>query len=547
MIFKALLPLAAAFVSLGATAPLPPLTPAEQLATNTVRAYVEFLTDDRLEGRDTGSRGHEIAAQYVASQYRLLGLEPGGSDGSWFVQVPLRRATTVQPGPTFTLTVGGRAIPLRPGIDAAIRPSLTERHRDLSADLVFVGFGLDEPGLGFDDYRGLDVRGKIVVALGGTPTNLPTEIAAHLRSAKSDAAAVHGALGLIEIAGPGPRGDRASDVAGAARRPALNWFDGTKSGESAGLRANLTLSSEWQARLFDGTPRSLAALRDEAKSASPRGFPLPARLAFTADSAWTDFTSPEVIGRLPGTDPVRKAENVILMAHLDHLGMKDDAKPGEHAVYNGALDNAAGVATMLEAAREFVANGQRPARSVLFIANTGEERGLLGADYLAVHPTVDPRSITSVVDLDMPLPLYDFTDVIAFGADHSTVAQTIADAGQAMGISVSPDPMPQESIFTRSDHYRFVRRGVPAILMMTGYANGGEAVWKHFLAKVYHSPADNLSQPILWRALARYGTLSYRIASALANALDRPRWYAGDYFGDKFAPGEKRALKRAAE
>ena len=179
---------------------------------------------------------------------------------------------------------------------------------------------------------------------------------------------------------------------------------------------------------------------------------------------------------------------------------------------------------------------------IFYIANTGEEKGLLGADYLAVHPPVPSASITSVVDLDMPLPLYEFTDVTAFGADHSTVARTISEAGAAMGVRVSPDPMPAESIFTRSDHYPFVRRGVPAVLMMTGYANGGEVVWKHFMAKIYHSPADDLSQPISWHALARYGELNYRIARALADAPDRPRWYAGDYFGERFAPGQPRAL-----
>jgi Zn-dependent M28 family amino/carboxypeptidase len=250
-----------------------------------------------------------------------------------------------------------------------------------------------------------------------------------------------------------------------------------------------------------------------------------------------------VIARLPGTDPVRAAENVVLMAHLDHLGVKPDAKAGEDRIYNGALDNAAGVATMLEAAREFVASGRRPARSILFIANTGEEKGLLGADYLAVHPPVPAPSIVSVVDLDMPLPLYDFTDVIAFGADHSTLARTVAQAGKAMGISVSPDPMPQESIFVRSDHYSFVRRGVPAILLMTGYANGGEPVWKHFMANIYHSPADDLSQPIQWRSLARYGMLNTAIARALADDPERPRWYAGDYFGDRVAPGQPRATR----
>ena len=530
-----------ALAMLGAAPPLAPMSAEEMIAANNVRAHVEFLADDRLEGRDTGSRGHEIAARYVASQFRALGLQPGGRDGSWFVQVPLRRATNA-PGQVATISGPTGVVTLRAGTDFAVGPSQSERHRQLTADLVFVGYGLDEPLLGLNDYRRIDVRGKIVVVLGGTPAGLPTEIAAHVGSTKSEAAVAHGAIGLIELTGDGPRGKRASDVAGTMKRATIDWHDDTPGARAPKLRANITMSPEWQDRLFDGARQSLAAVRKSSRG--PSGFPLPRRLTLSADSTWVDFTSPEVIGKLPGTGPLA-GENVLLMAHLDHLGMKADAKPGEHAVYNGALDNAAGVATMLEAAREFVASGKPNGRSILFIANTGEEKGLLGADYFAAHPTVPAGSITSVVDLDMPLPLYDFTDVIAFGADHSTVARTVAEAGRTMGIAVSPDPMPQETIFTRSDHYRFVRRGVPAILLMTGYANGGEAVWKNFLAKVYHSPADNLSQPIEWRSLARYGMLNYRIARALADAPERPRWFAGDYFGDRFAPKQARAAPSA--
>jgi Zn-dependent M28 family amino/carboxypeptidase len=229
------------------------------------------------------------------------------------------------------------------------------------------------------------------------------------------------------------------------------------------------------------------------------------------------------------------------MAHLDHLGINEGAGPGQDSVYNGALDNAAGVATMIEAARQFATSGKPPRRSVLFIANTGEEKGLRGADYFAANPTVPLQSIVAVVGLDMPMLLYDFTDVTAFGGEHSTIARTIADAARSMGIAVSPDPMPDQAIFVRSDHYRFVTRGIPAILLMTGYANGGEAKWKEFFASTYHQPNDDLSQPIRWHQGARYAELNYRIALALADADERPRWYRGDYFGDTFAPAEPKS------
>ena len=229
------------------------------------------------------------------------------------------------------------------------------------------------------------------------------------------------------------------------------------------------------------------------------------------------------------------------MGHLDHLGVKRDAKTGEDRIYNGALDNAAGVASMLEAARAFAESGTRPRRSILFIANTAEERGLLGADYFARNPTVPIANIASVVDLDMPLLLYDFTDVIAFGAERSTLAQTVARAARSMNLKLSPDPMPEQSIFTRSDHYQFVRQGVPAVFLATGFANGGAETWAAFLDGAYHHVHDDLTQKIDWRAGARFAELNYLISRELADADRRPLWYRGDYFGNLFAPDAPRA------
>jgi Zn-dependent M28 family amino/carboxypeptidase len=254
-------------------------------------------------------------------------------------------------------------------------------------------------------------------------------------------------------------------------------------------------------------------------------------------------TSPNVIGMLPGSDPRLRDEYVILTAHLDHLGIKADAGSGEDRIFNGALDNAAGIATMIEAARLFVTSGERPRRSILFMAVTGEEKGLLGSEYFAHFPTVPIGRIAGVVDLDMPVLLYDFTDVVAFGAEHSTVAEAVRRAARSMGVALSPDPMPEQNIFVRSDHYMFVKQGVPAILLMTGYANGGEAKWKQFLDVTYHNVDDELDQPIHWQAGARYARLNYLIARELADADARPRWYRGDFFGDRYAPNAPRAAQ----
>ena len=534
--------IAVAFLAVAATAGAQVPSTAEQDIARRVRADVEFLASDSLEGRETGSRGYAIAAEYVASQFRAIGLEPAGDNGSWFQQVPFRRATNDKP-PKLTLTIGGQQIALDTQKDGTVRPSVTEKLRSLSAGFVFVGYGLKDNRYAFDDYRGLDLHGKIAVALEGAPSGLPSDIGAHLNSSKSRFAAAAGAIGFLEIRrNDGQRGN------GVARggRPLVDWVDSAGQAGSVpqGLRVQLSLSEELAARLFEGAQESLDAVRREAKANSrigPRGFSLMPTIAVEAESKWEDFKSPEVIGLLKGSDPSLAAEHVVLMGHLDHLGMRTDAKPGEDAIYNGALDNAAGVATMLEAARQFTAQPVRPKRSVLFIANTGEERGLLGADYYANHSTVPSQNIVGVVDLDMPLLLYPFTDVTAFGADHSTIGAAVVEAGRSMGVSVSPDPMPEQAIFTRSDHYMFVRRGVPAVLLMTGYANGGKAYWDAYLAKTYHSPQDDLSQKIDWGAGARYALLNYRISLAMADAPQRPMWLKGDYFGDLFNPRGQRA------
>lgn len=508
-------------------------------AADRIRAHVEFLASDLLEGRDTGSRGHSIAAAYVASEFRKLGLRPGGQNGSWLVPVPFRRASHAAT-PTMSLSVGGRRIPLVIGKDAALRPSLTERQRSLSAPLIFVGHGISDARLGIDDYSGLDVRGKIAVGLADGPPGIPTDVAAHLRSIQADTAAAHGAIGFIEL----------SDAARApnqlqrfATRPIVDWVDEQgRTGHAGAVRATIALSQEIAERLFRGTRMPLATVQAQARAGKKvRGFDLPATLTLTSKSSWQDFTSPEVVGILAGSDPRLAREHIVLMGHLDHLGVKPDARRGEDAIYNGALDNAAGVATMLEAARHFVDSGKRPRRSVMFIANTGEELGLLGASYFASHPTVPAEQIVGLVDLDMPLLLYDFTDVIAFGAEHSTIARAVAQAGASMRVSVSPDPMPDESLFVRSDHYPFVKRGVPAVFLMTGYANGGKQAWQRFLDSVYHTPKDDLAQPIDWRAGARFAELNYRIARTMADAEQRPLWYARDYFGETFAPRQPKA------
>ena len=507
------------------------------------RSHVAFLADDRLEGRDSGSSGHALAAAYVADQFSRLGLRPGGTNG-WYQQVPLRSARLIGE-PSMTVLAGGRKQSWRGGTDIILGPSQFERKQDFTAPVTFVGYGIDAPDKGLRDYDGLDVRGKIVAVLSGAPGDLDSEVAAFLSERKQAMAARRGAIGMITLPTEASEATAPWELRLRRRRViSMAWAEGKRAaGDAESVRAVVMVNTPVAEKLFAGAARSYRDVRAEAgrKGRRVSGFPLQAQARIQRRSSWKPLASPNVIGLLPGADPRLRNEYIVLMAHLDHLGIDRSAGKDADRIYNGALDNAAGIATMIEAARAFAQSGRRPRRSILFIASTAEEKGLLGADYFARHPIVPIDQIAAAVDLDMPLLLYDFADVIAFGAEHSTVARAVERAARSMNVAVSPDPMPEEHIFVRSDHYMFVKQGVPAILLMTGFANGGEAQWRDFLAKTYHSVSDDMRQPIRWDAGARFAKLNYLIARELADATERPRWYRGDMFGDLYAPGAPRA------
>jgi hypothetical protein len=512
------------------------------------RAHVAFLADDLLEGRDTGSRGHEIAARYVATQFDSYGLEPGGTDGGWFQQVPFQKTTRGADKGSITISGPGGAKRFRHGENVMVTISPREARIDVSAPLVFVGYGTEDERLGLDDYQGLDVKDCIVVALRGYPKGLPTEEGAHVSAQKGKVAQKHGALGVIVVATL--QFEKAfpwEKMLEYSNDPDFDWVDadGKAHSEAPLLRAGGFLNAPAAELLFAGAERSFADVRAEADQdkGAPKGFALKTRIRIQGEGAWERVTSPNVIAILPGSDPELSKEYIVLSAHLDHLGIKDvpNSKPGDDRIYNGAMDNGAGIATLLEVARASAEATDKPRRSMIFLASTAEEKGLLGADYYAHFPTVPISQIVGNVDLDMPLLTYEFTDVVAFGANHSNIARFVAQAVAPMNVKLMDDPMPEQGIFTRSDHYQFVRQGVPAVFLMTGYANGGEKAWGEFQSGNYHTPQDDMSQKIDWKAGAKFAEANYRITRAMADSKTRPLWYSGDYFGDEFAPKAARA------
>jgi len=516
--------------------------PSPDFSADRFKAHVTFLADDALEGREAGTRGHEIAARYIASQFAVLGVKPAGSDGTYYENAHFVESALTGAPPTIEIEGGGRTQTLRQGEKAFIVGPLNGGTADVRAPLVFAGYGMTDNVLGVDDYAGLDVKGKIAVVLWALPIGMDSEIGAHLQSVQAHTAAEHGAVGVVRIAVTIPW----ESVEHFAGHPFTTWVqkNGTPFDPTGGLKSAAVLEQTAADLLFEGSGTRLPQILDAVgKGTRPAGFTLKTTARLIATTATRTFSSPEVVGVIEGSDPGLKNEYVVLMAHADHIGITGTG-PGDH-INTGALDNAAGIATLLEVGRAFATGPDRPRRSILLVANTAEEKGLLGAEYFAHYPTVPMDRITAAIDLDMPILLYDFTDVVAFGASHSTLDSAFRQAGSEMGVSLSPDPMPEESIFTRSDHYPMVKAGVPAVMLATGLANGGDNALRTFLANNYHQPSDDVSQPIVWSAGAKFAELNYRAVRTLADANERAHWYAHDYFGDHFAPNAEKAPKPA--
>lgn len=511
-----------------------------QKSADNIKAHVTFLASDLLEGREAGSRGYDIAAAYAASQMAQLGLKPGGDKGSYFQHVPMVAFQAADRGTFVLRDKAGKATPLVFGEDYLVGRNPVAAQTKVSARLVFVGFGVVAPEHRRNDYAGLDVKGKIVVALSGAPSAYQTEERAYYSSGRTKRAQAEarGAVGFIQVNTPGD--EKLYPFANSARQWkswGMSWrtLAGAAFAVAPTVPTLASISVKGAEKLFAGAPADLKRITEmaQSKAQDPPRFVLPVTLDASFATTIKPVESSNVVGLIEGADPKLKDQVVVLSAHLDHLGISEPVN-GD-AINNGALDNAAGSAVTLEVARMFMAATQKPKRTILFLLDTGEEKGLVGAEYFARNPTVPLSSIVADVDLDMPILTYDFTDVIAFGAERSSIGPAARRAAMGMGLTLLPDPMPEEGLFTRSDHYRFVEVGVPAVFFMTGFANGGEKAFRSFLAERYHKPNDDLNQPINWLVGAKFARLNYEVTRELTDMAERPAWNKGDFFGTKYS------------
>lgn len=508
-----------------------------EVSPEVLGAHLRFLAHDSLEGRGTGTAGYDRAAEYVAACFRVLGLEPAGTDG-YLQPVPFRRARTVQ-GTALVLEgpSGRRELVIEE--DYLPAPDLLRERSEITAPLVLAGFGVTAPSRKYDDYRKVDAQGKIVVLLTGAPASFPATERAHFANSrvKYENAVRHGAVGVLLVRTrdqtfPWDRAVR------QARGGTMAWLDeqGKPHGGFPELRARATLSDAAAQRLFEEAPQSHDAVLTAAERGLPPAFDLPVRATIRTVNQHQRLTSPNVGGLLTGSDPRLGEEVVVFTAHLDHLGIGEPVQ-GD-SIYNGALDNASGSAALLEVARAFVRLPERPRRSVLFLAVTAEEMGLLGSDYFAEFPTVPIERIVANVNLDGLAILYPLRELVPLGAEHSTLDSAVARAAHRMDITLGPDPFPQEVFFVRSDQYSFVRRGVPSLFLFMGFRtdSGIDAAdrFRKWLATRYHLPQDDLEQPLNLEAGARHAQLNFLAGLEVANAEQRPAWKAGDFFGKTF-------------
>ena len=513
-------------------------------------AHIKFLADDLLEGRDTGTKGHAIAARYFASQLQAAGVEPAGEKGSWFQDVPLLavkldparcvfRVDAASPTPAWTLSSSTEVL---------ITPAPDRPVAAVSGELVFAGYGVTAPAYGYDDVP-KDLRGKIAVVLSRAPRSDRQDYFPNTASAvygdtqrKAELLAGRGAGAVVIVATPEslvsyPWEKR---VKNAQTHDAMYWLEADRAASGSPVPV-AQITPEAFARMLTLAKRketleSLVALGQKNKL---KPFALGLRATLQTGATVRRLTSENVVGVLRGSDPQRSKEYVVYTAHMDHVG-RGPAVEGDD-IYNGAVDDAAGVAGLIEVARAFAALPRRPPRSILFLGVTAEEKGLLGSDYFAHHPTVPIASIVADVNSDFLTGWWTPHDVIALGAEHSSLEEDVRAAAAALGLTVSPDPAPEQTYFVRSDQYSFVKKGIPAVFPSSGQkdASGGveanRATMAAWVREHYHQPSDEWSPKTNYEAMAVEVRYYFLIGLSIAMDPARPAWKSGDIFGALFA------------
>jgi len=493
-------------------------------------SHVLFLADDKLEGRNTGSEGYRKAAVYVAGEFERAGVKPAGVDG-YMQMVRFHTRRLKESESSLTMVRNGESEELVLGQDAIIGTRVDPAPA-VNAPVVFAGYGLTVPEMQYDDLAGLDLRGKIVMYLSGGPSNIPGPQRSHYQSADERGRFLEraGVIGTLVIPNPHHMDLPWQRIALSSHQASMTLADPALNSQF-GLKFSAMVNPAQAEKWFAGSGHTfddLVALADAGKPL-PR-FPLHVSMVAKAAVDRGEVESNNVIGVLPGTDPVLKDQYVVLSAHLDHLGIGEPIN-GDR-IYNGAMDNASGVATLLDIAESLNEAKPKLRRSLLFVVVTGEEKGLLGSKYFAAHPTVKLNSVVADLNVDMFLPLFPLHSVTVYGLNESDLGDDIRTVARWHGIRVQDDQEPERNIFIRSDQYSFIRRGIPSLAMKVGYEKGSpeEKIAKTWLKERYHAPADDTKQPVDLECAARFDELLRALAEAVADRPEKPHWYPNSFF-----------------
>jgi len=511
-----------------------------------LRAHIKFLSDDRLEGRGTGARGGELAALYCAEQFEAMGLKGAGANGNFWQPVSL---VGVKADPKTELHVSGShgSEKFKFADDYVVFTGAQTDHVNVKADLVFVGYGIDAPGQKWNDYKGPadDYRGKILVMLVNDPPATPAEpnlfggrtLTYYGRwTYKYEEAARRGAVGAILL--------HTSESAGypwsVVRTSNGSWrFDIARTaGETTPyLQLRSWITDEAAHRLMSLAGQNLDELRKRAATRDFRPVDLHLTASIDLHSEVKKVEAPNVVALLPGRDPKLRDEYVVYSAHWDHFGIGAPDKNGD-TIYNGALDNATGVASVLEIARvlSHLPPNQRPRRSFLFLITTGEEQGLIGAEWYSLHPLVPLSKTAADINLDSMNILGPTRDFVPLGAERSTLRNIVADIARERGLRISPDPRPEQGSFFRSDHFPFAKVGVPSISLKEGSdyightKEWGEQKFKEYNEAHYHQPSDEYRDDWNFQAMIQEADFALEIGRRVADMLTPPKFNPDDEF-----------------
>jgi Zn-dependent M28 family amino/carboxypeptidase len=502
-----------------------------------IRAHVRFLSLDLLEGRGPGTRGAELAAEYIATQFALAGLKPAGDNGTYFQPVPLFAVHTDEDKTKFAFVpASGQPVNLAYGTEIVAKDQTGQPVADFDAPIVFVGYGIHAPEYNWDDYAGVDLKGKIALVIVNEP---PSDDEKFFKGKaltyygrwtyKYEEAARRGAVGVLII----HRRDLASygwEVVRNSQATEKSYLQGDP---AATLRAAAWIQHDVAQHLF--TLAGFGNLDQAIERAGKRGFhatEISVRLRAHLESRVRRYVSSNVVARVPGAAPA--GNSVLYTAHYDHLGIDPDAK-GDN-IYNGAADNGTGCGILLELARAFAQSTQPPPHDVFFAAVTAEEQGLLGSQFLGMHPPVPAHQIALDLNYDMLLPIGVPRSADLNGAERIDFWPTVQTVAKAFDIQLLPDPTPMAGHYYRSDHFSLARVGVPAFSVDQGELyEGHDETWGHaqsedFVAHHYHQPSDEYRADWDFRGNAKMARFGFVLGWLAAEQAKPVEWLPGDEF-----------------